>query len=81
MEGLGDQKVHFCWSNGEEGPGVPQQGAWEQLCLLQLFKHSASSLKVCSACIHTFNIQFSCIWVMLIDASIHLHINLPLPVS
>lgn len=57
--------------------GVPQQGGEEQLCLLQLFKHSASSLSVRPARIHTFNISFSRMWVVLIHASISTSISLP----
>lgn len=57
--------------------GVPQQGGREQLCLLQLFKHSASLLSVRPARIHTFNISFSRMWVVLIHASISTSISLP----
>lgn len=57
--------------------GVPQQGGREQLCLLQLFKHSASSLSVRPARIHTFNTSFSRMWVVLIHASISTSIPLP----
>lgn len=54
-------------------PGVPQQGVWEQLCLLQLFKHSA--------CLYSHLSFIIFVYMGHAHSCIHLHINLPLPVS